>query len=1088
MRPPRGRLAAFAGLLAATWAGSGPSLWAAGTKADGSGNIRITDDLVNGTAGSVGLTGVGGLELSGTIGQTAAGQAAAASTSTEAGYFSRGVLPPLNPFFLNVYSSSLTVNWFDSLPPNPPGAYYDAVVSSRPDFATLYPGPAFTGVFTSTFTGLQHDTTYYFRVRANYMEGDESAFTAVISTRTRPETEPPTITDNQLGDNAWRRTPSGAAAGSYNVDFADTGGSFLSHFAVKASTTANDPGNGVTGGYQDVVNPGALAGLSLYDANWELPAPIFNMLLDGSTHYMTVKVFDGAGNSTFTVDAFYVRKDTTLPTIPLTGIPNTEETAWRKSDPGPIYDVDFFDSASGLHHVQYSAWTGPSRTGTNVLDWTDIVSSITLNGALSYTADWAVNFATLLDGATNYISVRAWDLAGSTSQVVDRFKILKDTSPPVAAITDPASLYRSSLIAIAGTAFDVQPLAGVEVSITRDPQGAPTCWDGSLFTVICPSWRVATTVGNSWSYSTTPISWANAVKYQVVARSSDSAGNYSTTYATFTFIMDNLPPLAGITSPPQPPPDPVLTSLATISGTSADPNPGPEPPAGISTVEIRLRRNTDNLWWNFFSETAANPWQATEVSSSAALGTPPTWNFGPSPYLQAHLKSGATYFITVRANDNAVPSNSGVFMSANSTFSFLDNTAPAQVTDLQASSTSLPGELKLTWTARGDDGASGYTLYNNPEEMFRIYYATFSFGVGPTTASAQVVIQSTSPTLVTLVVPGTLQTKLIALADGTTYYAAVWQRDNEGNWSVMSNVSNAATTPIPPNKILGHVVNASTQGITGVTVEAFDTAGTLKSTAFTLNDGSGSYALDGLPPASYKVQVAWTANGITSSVWKDNIPMGSRDVDFVLEVTYTLGTISGQIQSMAVSGGTGGGGYTVSSAYEVPGSGAYVELYQNGRRVAKGGVEPDGRFAINNLLPGQYSVRAFNGLSFTEMIEVSLLEGENHDVTFVWDPLPEKSVFAFPNPARKSVVFRFETNLSPLEAQIAVFDIAGNLVREIPGGEMNSPKPGLYHADWNLANAKGEAVASGVYLFMVKVKNTSNGQTSKVVKKLAVIR
>ncbi len=50
------------------------------------------------------------------------------------------------------------------------------------------------------------------------------------------------------------------------------------------------------------------------------------------------------------------------------------------------------------------------------------------------------------------------------------------------------------------------------------------------------------------------------------------------------------------------------------------------------------------------------------------------------------------------------------------------------------------------------------------------------------------------------------------------------------------------------------------------------------------------------------------------------------------------------------------------------------------------------------------------------------------------------------------------------------------------------PAPGLYHAVWDLDNDRGEAVASGVYLFMVKVKGGPEGQSAKVIKKLAIVR
>ena len=78
--------------------------------------------------------------------------------------------------------------------------------------------------------------------------------------------------------------------------------------------------------------------------------------------------------------------------------------------------------------------------------------------------------------------------------------------------------------------------------------------------------------------------------------------------------------------------------------------------------------------------------------------------------------------------------------------------------------------------------------------------------------------------------------------------------------------------------------------------------------------------------------------------------------------------------------------------------------------------------------------------------------------------------------------------LYPLHAQITIFNVAGDFVKEIPGSQMTSPQLGLYHADWDLTNGQGQSVASGVYLFMVKVKNPVSNQTAKIVKKVAVIR
>jgi len=150
-------------------------------------------------------------------------------------------------------------------------------------------------------------------------------------------------------------------------------------------------------------------------------------------------------------------------------------------------------------------------------------------------------------------------------------------------------------------------------------------------------------------------------------------------------------------------------------------------------------------------------------------------------------------------------------------------------------------------------------------------------------------------------------------------------------------------------------------------------------------------------------------------------------------------------------------------------------------------VDPTGRWRITNLLPGRYAVRAFNGFEYTKMRDIDLLEGEVQEVAFVFDPLPADEVYAFPNPARHATTLRFSSTLPGLEAQMMIFDIAGNLVKEIAGSEMSSPRPSVYHFPWDLRNNDGEGVASGVYLFMVKVRG-SNGQSAKVIKKLAVVK
>jgi len=458
--------------------------------------------------------------------------------------------------------------------------------------------------------------------------------------------------------------------------------------------------------------------------------------------------------------------------------------------------------------------------------------------------------------------------------------------------------------------------------------------------------------------------------------------------------------------------------------------------------------------------------------------------------LQANLATAASYYIAVRALDKAVPPNAGSFFAAgSSTFTFLDTSPPGNVVNLSASPGLTPGALNLSWTASGDDGATGIIVSG----QYRIQYSTFS-PVTYSTAAAQVVI-ATGP-----VIPASAQSTTVSgLVPGSTYYLGLWTQDDAGNWSGLSNLTTGYAAPSPSNQISGHVVEVSSLGITAVQIDCYDTGGALQSTAFTQADGSGTFVLKGVPPGAFKVQASWSANGVGSSVWIDNIPVGTGGLDFVLQLNYLLATLQGNLQTLSVAsiGHAQSLGVVKAAAFFDPKAvasttEARIELFQFNRQVGMVPVQNSGHWYIPNLLPGRYEVRAFNGLEYTDFQTVDLIDGEIKTLNFIYDPLPANQVFAFPNPARQSTTLRFLTTLLPLEAQIRIFDIAGSLVKELStsaGDIAAAPASGLsvYHANWDLTNSKGAGVASGVYLFAVKVKG-GNDQSALVIKKLAVVK
>ena len=880
-------------------------------------------------------------------------------------------------------------------------------------------------------------------MRAVNDAGIATAWSALGSTRTR--TDPtldfssPTIQDYQAGDAAWR----GANTGLYNVDFADTGLAYLDRFEIRATTAAD--GSGTPSPDWSAVASGLYA--ESYTADWALTPGQWD-LLRGGTNYISIRAWDGNNNSSTTLNAFHILVDTAVPVI-------TDRQAdlagWRMDDPGAVFDVDFEDADSGLAAVEYSASFTQGSGNASALAWRPIAALTP--GTSYYDALWGVDFAALANDATNYISVRARDAAGSTETLtgIDVFKILKYVSGPEVGITQPASAYLASLAVVNGTASDARSHAiqGTELSI-KDISAA-RYWDGAAFTAVSPDW-VPATGDYAWAYAP-GITWAEGAAYQLVARSSDTSGNYSLVYATRTVTFDLTAPAAASTAPAD---GATVNSLAVVSGTALD------AVSGVGVISLKLQRLSDGKWWDF----AAATWTLTGSSAAASGGA--AWSYVPGETLQASLETAASYYLALYAADNTLPANAAPFGVYGSTFAFLDNTAPAAVADLAASSGSAPGRLRAGWSMPGDDGAAGLIL--NGEG--RVQYSTDP-AQAFSTASAQVQFTFDSSAA-----GAAVSYEIVGLVPGQTYYLRAWARDDAGNWTAVSNAASAESAPYP-DRISGHVVKVSSEGITGVLVEAFDEQGALKASAYTLDDGSGTYLLTGLAAGAYRVQASWSADDIISSIGTDGILLGAADTDFILEITYELANLGGELPGYRESSARSGrSGFGVSAV-----RGGRVELYQRGRLVATTTVDDAGRFRINRLLPGSYTLKVPNSSGgYTEM-SVKLKPGQTLIVSPQGTLLKESSVYAYPNPAGKRVTFHIESDYPSILKQVAVFDLTGRVIKVFKDADFSGGS-GVWEKAWDIP----ASVASGVYLYSVRVKVEATGETKKAVKKFAIVK
>ena len=227
----------------------------------------------------------------------------------------------------------------------------------------------------------------------------------------KKDTTVPVITNNQTGDDTWR-----SAAGTvYNVDFTDAGNSGLSFVQYKIYSAT-----GMTGSVlKDWTSIAAGINSNSYTTDWSVD---FSALQEG-TNYISVKAVDNAGSSVTVSDAFYVKKDVTVP-----GVTNnqTGDDTWRAAA-GAVYNVDFSETGGALlSNVRYKVCAATGQTGTVLKDWTDIATGI---NASAYTTDWQLDFASLQQGA-NYVSVSAYDNAGNTVSQNDVFYVKKDSVAP----------------------------------------------------------------------------------------------------------------------------------------------------------------------------------------------------------------------------------------------------------------------------------------------------------------------------------------------------------------------------------------------------------------------------------------------------------------------------------------------------------------------------------------------------------------------------------------------------------------------------------------------------------------------------------
>jgi len=962
--------------------------------------------------------------------------------------FTYAAVPGTAPW-TNVWVSSATLNWTAN--GNPAGSDYAVVYSSYPDYS--YPqGMSAAGALSAGLTGLQQSTTYYAKVRLQ--DGDLlSRYAELPPVRTgfdpALDVSSPTIDSNQGDIPGWQSTNTFLC----DVDFADVGAAGLDRIELRISTQAADPTSFV-GEWTPAITA---INQDAYTADWRLTQQVWEAMLDGASNYVSVRAYDRSGNRGEELELFMVRKDTTPPAI---AVGYAAPAAWQIDYPGDVTPLDFGDPLSGLARVQYSVSASKNFADGAVIPWTDIAGLTP--GATWYRPTLTYSFNALANATSNYFSFRAVDVAGSTRTLTDAFGIAKNVSGPIVDISTPTALFLSTFTRVSGDTAETNfhQVMGTEVSI-RDLTSL-LYYNAGAFLSGSHAWQDAQDFPSSYTIVFQNLPLISGRQYQVVARSSDAAGDYSQLFATHTFTFDADAPAAAVLYPAD---GSTAASLAAVSGTAADPQ------SGISAVDVALRRLSDGKWWkNSVSEWADAP-------EPLQAGTTPYWTWNFQPYLRDALVHGASYYVTVRASDLAVPVNTGAFHLSGSTFTYADATPPPPTAGLAAVPGAFSGAVNLSWPSAGDNAAGGYLLAG----LYKIAYSTYT-GAPASTATAQVSIATASVTA-----GSTRYWTLTGLDPAAAYYFTLWTADDAQNWSAVSNEASALSGAPDSGALTGRVTDASAQPLTGVLVEARSPAGALEGSDYT--DAFGAYSIPGVDSLYVNIRAVWTAQDIESSVTKDNVPNGSSNVNFSLSVSYQLASILGVIPANYLPASSGArpasARYTTRETRTSSGAEPFVELYSRGRRIGAAYTDAGGSFEIPNLLPGTYSLRVFNGSEFSRLETVKLGPGERLVFSPQWDLLNKAGVFAYPNPASTEVHFHFSPSAVSFEAEVQIFDISGRLVRTLDAHAPDLAQLGGRRLTWDLVR---DGAAPGVYLYVLRVKDVSTGRAEKVVKKFAVVR
>jgi hypothetical protein len=321
------------------------------------------------------------------------------------------------------------------------------------------------------------------------------------------------------------------------------------------------------------------------------------------------------------------------------------------SDPTPFFNWSYSDTDGIQDGFQLIIDSDPAFGSI------DYDSGMQSQPDTNWQFPWGTAYTEVMDGIW-FWKVRVQDDDGDWSQYTMERIIKIDTTPPTSVIDSPLNnSYLNSFPGLSGTAGDGMGsgLFKIETCILRVSDGQ--YWNGTTW-VPLETW-LSTSGLSSWSKSTELPTWETGTIYNIKSRGTDNISNEEIPGEGSTFVFDLESPTSFVDIPFE---GVFLKDLSSISGTSFDTGG-----AFVDIMEITLKRNSDNMFWNGSAWEGSESWlQASGTTSWSYTSSFPSWD------------NGVNYTVTSRATDAAgnmeTPSSNNTF-----TIDALAPEAPMQV-------------------------------------------------------------------------------------------------------------------------------------------------------------------------------------------------------------------------------------------------------------------------------------------------------------------------------------------------------------------------------------------------------------------------